>query len=96
MRVANVRNKIDLQNISHVHTDKNIADTRTRPDLITAELLKPGSYWIDGKDQMRKTVQDAINMGTITSTAETKLHNDKKKKIHFMKLLKTITMVMLL
>ena len=50
MRVANVRNKIDLQNISHVHTDKNIADTRTRPDLITAELLKPGSYWIDGKD----------------------------------------------
>ena len=43
LRVANVRNKIDLQNLFHVQTDENIADTGTRPDLITAELLKPGS-----------------------------------------------------
>ena len=27
MRVANVRNRIDIMNISHVQTDENIADT---------------------------------------------------------------------
>ena len=79
LRVANIRNKIELENLFHVQTGENIADTGTRPDLLTADMLKPGSDWIQGKDWMKKTVGEAIDTGIIKSTKDIILNNNAKK-----------------
>ena len=79
LRVSNIRNKIDLEHLFHVQTKENIADTGTRPDLLSADMLKPGSDWIDGKEWMKEPVEKAIDMGVIKSTSDIKLNNDAKK-----------------
>ena len=68
-----------MEQLFHVQTAGNIADTGTRPDLLTVEMLKPGSDWLDGKEWMKRSVEKAIDMGVIKSTAEIKLNNDAKK-----------------
>ena len=79
LRVSNIRSKVNLEHLFHVQTAENIADTGTRPDLLTVEMLKPGSEWLDGKEWMKRSVGEAIDMGVIKSTAEIKLNNDAKK-----------------
>ena len=49
LRVSNIRNKLNLQNLYHIDGKSNLADFGTRPDLVTAELLRPGGEWLNGK-----------------------------------------------
>ena len=79
LRVANIRNKIDLDELYHVDGKENIADTGTRPDLLATEMIMPDSDWIRGRSWMNLSVQDAIKSGIIMNVNDIKLSNDAKK-----------------
>ena len=67
MRVSNIRNKLCIENLHHVDGKSNVADIGTRPDLLIAEQLLPGSDWIRGKAWMKLPVEEAIKIGVIRS-----------------------------
>ena len=47
-RVVNIRTKLGLDILHHVDGKNNPCDTGTRPELITADSVKPGSLWLTG------------------------------------------------
>ena len=77
MRVSNIRNKIDMENLFHVDGKQNLADLGTRPDLLTADQLS--SEWILGKPWMQESLEKVIEDGILTNTKDIKLDNDAKK-----------------
>ena len=79
LRVANIRNKLIINNLFHVDGKENIADCGTRPDLLSVEQLSPGSDWLCGKAWMRESVEYALEKGIIKSTRDIILDNEKKK-----------------
>ena len=79
MRVSNIRNKLDLEKLFHVDGKSNVADIGTRPDYVTAEILKPGSDWLNGIEWMTQPVEKAKESGIIKSTKDIKLDNDSRK-----------------
>ena len=79
MRVSNIRNKLNMENLFHVDGKENISDLGTRPDLLTVEQLSPGSEWLAGKPWMRCSVENAIESGVLKKTKDIILDNEKKK-----------------
>ena len=79
LRVSNIRNKLSLDNLYHVDGKHNVADTGTRPDLLTADQLMPDSEWIRGKAWMKLSEEEAVQSGIIKNTNDIILDNDAKK-----------------
>ena len=79
MRVANIRSKINLEELYHVVGKQNVADTGTRPDLLKPEHLLPGSEWMCGKEWMKMPVEKAVECEAIKNIKDIKLDNDAKK-----------------
>ena len=79
LRVSNIRNKIAMGDLFHIDGKENVADIGTRPDNLTAQQLRPGSEWLDGKEWMTRTVNKAVESGILKSTKDIKLDNDSKK-----------------
>ena len=79
LRVSNIRNKIQLEELYHVSGKQNIADTGTRPDLLKPEHILPGSSWLSGLPWMMDSVEQAIENGVIKSLNEIKLDDEAKK-----------------
>ena len=80
LRVGNIRNKVQLENIYHVSGKENIADTGTRPDLLKPEHILPGSEWLTGKSWMTEPVEKAIQSDVIKSLRDIKLDDEAKKQ----------------
>ena len=81
MRVANIRNNLNLKNLYHIDGKHNVADFGTRGDFVTADLLRPGNYWLNGKEWMKMSVEKAQSEGIIKSSQDIILDNDAKKKL---------------
>ena len=79
LRVSNIRNKLDFENLYHVAGKENVADTGTRPELLKPDHLMPGSEWLCGKSWMQETLYKAIDSGAIKSVENIKLDNEAKK-----------------
>ena len=58
---------------------ENPTDVGTRPELITADSVRPGSVWLAGKDWMKCSMEKAKERGVIKTVEDIKLSNDKKK-----------------
>ena len=58
---------------------ENISDLGTRPNLLTVEQLSAVSEWLNGKQWMKKSVENAIEKGVVKKTKDIILDNDKKK-----------------
>ena len=78
-RVINVRTKLGLDILHHVDGKHNPTDVGTRPELITAESVKPGSVWLKGTEWMKLSIDKAIESGVIKTAGDIKLSNDEKK-----------------
>ena len=78
-RVNSIRSKVRLDQLHHVVGTENPTDIGTRPDLVTAESVRPGSIWLSGKDWMKKPYEEAVANGIIKSVKDIKLSNDAKK-----------------
>ena len=81
LRVANIRQKLNLENLFHIDGKHNLADFGTRPDLVTADLLRPESEWIKGKKWMTMSIEDARKNGILKNTKDIILDNDLKKEL---------------
>ena len=81
LRVANIRQKLNLENLFHIDGKHNLADFGTRPDLVTADLLRPESEWIKGKKWMTMSIEDAQKTGILKNTRDIILDNDLKKEL---------------
>ena len=79
MRVSNIRNKLNLQNLYHIDGKSNLADFGTRPDLVTADLLRPGGEWLNGKSWMTLPIEKAQEDGVLKSTKDIIIDNETKK-----------------
>ena len=77
--VINIRSKMGLEILHHVDGISNPADVGTRPELITAASVRPGSVWLKGNPWMTKSIEEAKESGVIKTVEEIKLTNDKKK-----------------
>ena len=60
-------------------TARKMSDIGTRPDLLTAAMIMPGSDWLHGRKWMLLPVQDAVKAGVIKSSIDIKISNDAKK-----------------
>ena len=78
-RVINIRTKLDFDKLYHVDGKYNPVDVGTRPDLINADSVKPGSVWLSGHPWMKESIEKARQNGIIKSIEDIKLSNDKKK-----------------
>ena len=78
-RVINIRSKMGLDILHHVEGTQNPTDVGTRPELITADSVRPGSVWLTGKDWMRLSMSKAQEIGVVKTVEDIKLTNDKKK-----------------
>ena len=78
-RVINIRTKLGLDILHHVDGKNNPGDTGTRPELITADSVKPGSLWLKGADWIKLSIEKAKEAGVIKSAGDIKLSNDEKK-----------------
>ena len=78
-RVINIRTKMGLEILHHVDGKENPTDVGTRPELITADSVRPGSVWLAGKDWMKCSMEKAKERGVIKTVEDIKLSNDKKK-----------------
>ena len=63
--MVNIRTKLGLDLLYHVDGKQNPADVGTRPELITAESVKPGSVWLKGTDWMKLSIDKAKESGVI-------------------------------
>ena len=79
LRVSNIRNKVELDELYHVSGKHNVADTGTRPDLLKPEHILPGSQWLSGMPWMMKSVEEAVESGIIKSLHNIKLDDESKK-----------------
>ena len=79
IRVSNIRQKLNLENLFHIDGKSNLADFGTRPDAVTADLLKPGSEWLNGKSWMTLPVEEAQENGTFKSTKDITINNEMIK-----------------
>ena len=79
LRVSNIRSKIDLDELFHVDGKENVADIGTRPDLLTTDMMMPGSDWIRGRPWMTLPIEKAVESGVIQNVKEIKLSNDARK-----------------
>ena len=68
-----------LDILHHVEGKENPTDVGTRPELITAECVRPGSVWMKGKPWMQMSIEEAKEVGVIKTVEDIKLTNDKKK-----------------
>ena len=68
-----------LEILHHVDGKHNPCDVGTRPELITAESVKPGSIWLSGFPWMKGSLEKAKEAEIIKSVEDIKLSNDKKK-----------------
>ena len=78
-RVVNIRSKLDIDMIHHVEGKSNPTDVGTRPELVTADSVKPGSVWLTGTRWMKLSINKAKVIGVIRSAKDIKLSNDEKK-----------------
>ena len=78
-RVINIRSKLGIELLHHVDGKQNPCDVGTRPDLITAESVKPGSVWLSGCEWMKGSLDKAKKEGVIKTVDDIKLSNEKKK-----------------
>ena len=78
-RVNNIRSKVSLDQLHHVQGPENCSDIGTRPDSVKLESVMPGSEWLDGREWLRKTYEEAVADGVIKSVHDIKLTNDAKK-----------------
>ena len=78
-RVINIRTKMGLEILHHVDGKENPTDVGTRPELITADSVRPGSVWLTGKDWMKLSMEEAKERGVIKTVEDIKLSNEKKK-----------------
>ena len=58
-RVVNIRTKLGLDSLHHVEGRENPSDCGTRPSLITANSVQPGSTWLKGKSWMSSSIEKA-------------------------------------
>ena len=79
LRVSNIRNKLDFENLYHVAGKENVADTGTRPELLKPDHLMPGSEWLCGKSWMQEPLDKAIDSGAVKIVENIKLDNEAKK-----------------
>ena len=75
-RVVNIRTKIGLDILHHVDGP---SDVGTRPNLISAASVQPGSTWLKGKPWMLGWLEAAKEKGIIKHVEDIKLSNDGKK-----------------
>ena len=73
------RCKLDIDMIHHVEGKSNPTDVGTRPELVTADSVKPGSVWLTGTSWMKLSINKAKEIGVIRSAKDIKLSNDEKK-----------------
>ena len=78
-RVINIRSKINLNKLFWVDGKVNCADIGTRPELVSASSVRPGSPWFDGYPWMKHSLDKAEAEGAIKSAELLKLTNDAKK-----------------
>ena len=78
-RVVQVRRTIDLDNIYHVVTDKNLADLPTRPDKVDLSDVGPLSTWHSGLEWMRDDLKKAIDDKTITPLDKLSMPEEDKE-----------------
>ena len=78
-RVNNIRSKVCLDQLHHVQGSENCADIGTRPDSVTLESILPGSEWLEGREWMRNSHEEAVSKGIIKSVLDIKLSNEAKK-----------------
>ena len=81
LRVSNIRNKLQLENLYHIDGKFNVADFGTRGDHVTADLLRPGGSWINGQSWMKLSVKEAEEQGVIKNSRDIILDNDMKRKL---------------
>ena len=79
-RVVNIRTKLGLDILHHVEGRENPSDCGTRPSLITANSVQPGSTWLKGKSWMSSSIEKAKEGGIIKHVEDIKLSNENKKK----------------
>ena len=80
-RVNNIRSKVDVDMLHHVHGPENPSDVGTRPNNVKVEDVMPGSTWLCGKAWMKLPHGEALKSG-VTKTfnvKDIKLSNDEKK-----------------
>ena len=77
--MINIRMKLGLDILHHVAGEENPTDVGTRPELITAESVRPGSVWMQGKPWMNLEMEEAKKLGIIKTVEEIKLTNEEKK-----------------
>ena len=80
-RVNNIRSKVSLDNLHHVISSENCADCGTRPDLVSASSVMPGSTYLSGKKWMENSYDEIVASGIIKSVHDIKLSNDGKKAL---------------
>ena len=68
-----------MQNLYHIDGKCNLADFGTRPDLVTADLLRPGGKWLNGKPWMTLPIEQAKEDGILKSTKDIIIDNETKK-----------------
>ena len=78
-RVINIRSRMGLDILHHVDGKENPTDVGTRPELITADSVRPGSIWMVGTDWMKFSISKAQELNIIKTVEDIKLTNDKKK-----------------
>ena len=78
-RVINIRTKMGLELLHHVDGKHNPCDVGTRPELITADSVRPGSIWLSGCEWMKGSLHQANDAGIIKSVNDIRLTNEKKK-----------------
>ena len=66
-RVNNIRSKVNLDQLHHVQGPENCSDIGTNPDSVKLESVMPGSEWLDGREWLRKTYEEAVADGVIKS-----------------------------
>ena len=59
-RVINIRTKMGVEILHHVDGKENPTDVGTRPELITADSVRPGSVWLCGRDWMKLSMNKAL------------------------------------
>ena len=53
-------------------------DAGTRPDLVTAKMVMPGSLYLSGAQWMKLSIEEAAEKGFIKLVKKIKLDNDSK------------------
>ena len=80
-RVNNIRAKVPLSQLHWVEGRENLADTGTRPEVVSDATVHPNSPWITGKAWMRESYENAIMKGIVRKVEDIRLGHEAKKKV---------------